>query len=82
MGGGGKHGEFQRMFVGRLSGLKNKLVCHLKLAADMVGDGIREFACDADGSAFLKMCRRDTCGFVLVDQNSDHTHGPMPIHEF
>ena len=40
--------------TGRLSGLKYKLVCHFKLAADMVGGGIREFVNDVDGPAFLK----------------------------
>ena len=39
---------------GRLSGLKCKLVCHFKLAADMVEDDIRQFVYSADGSAFLK----------------------------
>ena len=29
----------------RLSGLKYKLVCHFKLAANTVGDGIREIVC-------------------------------------
>ena len=32
----------------RLSGLKYKLICHFKLAVDMVGGGIREFVNDMD----------------------------------
>ena len=44
----------------RLSGLKNKLVCHFELAADMVGAGIREFVNDVDGPAFLE---RELKGF-------------------
>ena len=36
----------------RLSGLKYKLIYHLKLVADMVL--IREFVNDADGPAFLE----------------------------
>ena len=34
--------------------MKYKLVCHLKLTADMVGGNIREFAYNMDGPAFLK----------------------------
>ena len=30
-------------YGGRLSGLDDKLVCHFKLAADMVRGGVREF---------------------------------------
>jgi hypothetical protein len=37
-----------------MPGLKNKLVCRFKLAADMVGDGIRELANDVDGPALLE----------------------------
>jgi hypothetical protein len=39
--------------TGRLWELKYKLICHLKLAVDMVGGGIREFVNDADRPAFL-----------------------------
>jgi hypothetical protein len=40
--------------TGRLSGLKYKLICCFKLAADMLGDGIREFVNDTDGPVFLE----------------------------
>ena len=40
--------------TGRLTGLKYKLICHFKLAVDMVGDGIREFVNDMDEPAFLE----------------------------
>ena len=36
------------------TGLKDKLVCHFKLAAGMVEGGVRESVYDADGTAFLK----------------------------
>ena len=35
-------------YTGRLSGLKYKLICHFKLAADVVGGGIQEFVNDTD----------------------------------
>ena len=38
----------------RLSGLKYKLMCSFKLAADMVRGCIREFVNDMDGPAFLE----------------------------
>ena len=38
----------------RLSGLKYKLICCLKLTADMVRAGIRKFVNDTDGPAFLE----------------------------
>ena len=38
----------------RLSGLKYSLICYFKLAADMVGGGIREFVNDMDVPAFLE----------------------------
>ena len=38
----------------KLSGLKYRLVCHFKLAVNMVGGGIRKFVYDRDGPAFLK----------------------------
>ena len=38
----------------RLSGLKYKLICRLKLVADMVGGGIREFVSDTDRPALLE----------------------------
>ena len=37
-----------------MSRLKDKLVCHFKLAAGMVEGGVRESVYDADGTAFLK----------------------------
>ena len=40
--------------TGRLLGLKYKLICHFKLAADMVGGDIWEFVNDMDGPAFLE----------------------------
>ena len=39
---------------GSLWELKYKLICHFKLAADMVGSGIREFVSDVDRPAFLE----------------------------
>ena len=44
--------------TGRLSGLKYELVCHFKLAVDMVGGGIGEFV--NDGPAFME---RELMGF-------------------
>jgi hypothetical protein len=38
----------------RLFGLKDMLVCHFKLAADIVGGGIKEFGYDRVRSTFLK----------------------------
>jgi hypothetical protein len=38
----------------RLKRLKYKLICHSKLAADMVGGGIQEFVNDKDGPTFLE----------------------------
>ena len=35
------------------SGLKYKLVCHFKLAAEIVRGGVTEFVNDTDGPAFL-----------------------------
>ena len=40
--------------AGRLLGMKYELVCYFKLAVDMVEGGVREFANDADGQAFLE----------------------------
>ena len=40
--------------TGRLLGLKYKLMCRFKLAVDMVGVGITEFANDTDGPALLE----------------------------
>ena len=45
----GKRGEF--MFGDWTEG---QVVCHFKLATDMVKSGIKEFAYDADGPAYLK----------------------------
>ena len=42
------------VYAGRLPGLKDKLICHFKLAADMVRTGVREFVYDTDRPAFLK----------------------------
>ena len=38
----------------RVSGLKYKLICRLKLAVDMVRNGLQEFVNDTDGTAFLE----------------------------
>ena len=54
--------------TGRLSGLKYKLTCHLKLAADMVGGGIRELINDTDGPAFLE---RDIIIPILLGVESE-----------
>jgi hypothetical protein len=40
--------------TGRLSGLKYKLICCFKLAANMVRCGIKEFVNDMNRPAFLK----------------------------
>ena len=37
---------------GRLPALKYKLVCHFRLAADIVGVAFREFLYDGDGPGF------------------------------
>ena len=37
-----------------LAGFWNQLICRFILAADVVGDGIREFVDDRDGPAFLE----------------------------
>ena len=42
------------LIPGRLSGLKYKLICCFKLAANMIEDGIREYVNDMDGPAFLE----------------------------
>ena len=47
-GGGGGRVRLLDVDTGRLLGLKYKLVCCFKLAADMVGGGIREFVNDLD----------------------------------
>ena len=47
----------------RLSGLKYKLVCSLKLVADIVRGDIKEFVYDMDGPEFL---RRELVGFDVV----------------
>ena len=55
-----------------LSGLKDKLVCHLKL---VVRGGIREFVCDTGGAALLE---RELVVFV-VDRHwrSEFTNADM-----
>ena len=40
--------------IGRLSGLKYKLICSFKLAVDLVGGGIWDFVNDKDGPSFLE----------------------------
>ena len=40
--------------TGRLSGLKYKLICRFKLAADIVRIGIWKFVNDTDRPAFLE----------------------------
>ena len=57
--GGGGRVRLLNVDTGRLSGMKYKLICHLKVAADMVGGGMREFVNDTDGPAFLE---RDLMG--------------------
>ena len=68
--------------TGRLSALKYKLICHLKLPADMVGGGIREFVYDMDEIGFLKMelvgFGVDSYWYVRVH---DHTSGPVLIQK-
>ena len=60
-----------RLFdTGRLSGLKNKLICRFKLAADVVGDGIWEFYLFT-GFSLLEPClqtsdRCQTLPFFLI----------------
>ena len=54
MGGGKSRVRLMGVYARRLSGLRYKLVCHLKLAVDIVGGDVREFVYDADGPAFLK----------------------------
>ena len=49
--GGGRQSKITDVNTGRLFGLKYELVCHFKLAVDMVGGGIREFV---DRPAFLE----------------------------
>jgi hypothetical protein len=41
-------------------------LCHFKLSADMIGDGIREFLYDMDRSSFLKreLMRFDMDGYL------------------
>ena len=55
-GGKGEGGRVRLLDVdtGQLSGLKYKLICHLKLAPDMVRDGIRKFVNDKDRPIFLE----------------------------
>ena len=45
--------------------MKYKLICHFKLAADMVRGTIREFVKDTDGTAFLEreLMRLSVYGF-------------------
>jgi hypothetical protein len=52
--------RFMDVNTGRLSGLKYKLVCCLKLTMDTVVGGIVEFVHATDGPAFLK---RELVGF-------------------
>ena len=42
------------VYAGRLFGLKEKLVCHFKLAADIVRGGIKKFVNDVNKPAFLE----------------------------
>ena len=48
----GKWGELD-VFARRISGLKDKLVCHFKLAVDIIGNGVTEFVYDVDGPKSL-----------------------------
>ena len=69
--------------VGRLSGLKYKLTCHFKLAANIVGSCISEIMYNADGSAFLK---RKLMGVGVYQYRwirfHNHTSGQVSIHMF
>ena len=56
---GGSRVRISNVDTGRLTGFKFKLICCFKLAADMVGGGIREFVNYKDGPAFLE---RDLMG--------------------
>ena len=49
--GGGGQVRLLTFDTERLTGLKYKLICYFKLAADMIRDGIREFVNGTDGPA-------------------------------
>ena len=53
-GGGGGRVRLSDVDTGRLSRLKYKLVCSLKLGTDIFGGDIREFVNDADRPIFLE----------------------------
>ena len=66
--------------TGRLLGLKYKLICHFKLATDMIGGGIWEFVNDVDGLEFLK---RELRGLGVDDvywwvRVNDRAREPVP----
>ena len=65
------------IYVGRLSGLKYKLVCCFELVPDM----FREFVNDMDGLAFLK---RELVGFGVDRHHRVHncTSRLVSIHMF
>ena len=50
-GSGGTQVRLPDVDIKKLSGLKNELVCRFKLAADMIGGGIKEFVNDVDGGS-------------------------------
>jgi hypothetical protein len=52
--GGGGPVRLLDVDIWELTGFQNKLIRRFMLAADMVGDGIRKFLNNADGSAFLE----------------------------
>jgi hypothetical protein len=52
--GGGGRVRLSNVDTEELAGFKDKLICHFKLAADMVGGDIWEFVNDMDGPAFLE----------------------------
>ena len=62
--GGGKV-RLPNVNTGRLSGLKNELVCHFKLVVNMVEGGAWDFLYGMDAPAFLKreLIRLDMDGY-------------------
>ena len=52
--GGGAPVRLLDVDTWELAGFQNELICHFKLAADMVGGGFRKLMSNADGLAFLE----------------------------
>ena len=63
--GGGSRVRLSNIDTGELAGCKDKLICHFKLAADMVRCGIREFVNAMGRPAFLEreLMRLDVDGY-------------------